>query len=87
LESSVARGIALRDELHAERDGLRNERDELHAERDGLRNERDGLLTERNGLISERDALRNLIDTWRRRLRWPLWVRRRLRELLSRRVS
>ncbi len=83
-----------RDELRAERDGLRaerhsltSERDELRAERDGLRaeydalrSERDALRSERDALRSERDALRHIIDTWRRRLRWPLWVRRKLRE-------
>ena len=78
---------AERDGLHAERDGLRAERDGLRAERDGLRAERDAVQSERDALQTERDALRNLIDTWRRRLRWPLWVRRRLRELFSRRAS
>jgi hypothetical protein len=52
--------------------GLRTERDALRAERDGLRAERDALQ-------GERDALRHIIDTWRRRLRWVLWVRRQLR--------
>ena len=92
--------ISERDGLLAERDGLRAQRDGLISERDGLISERDGLISERGGLLSERDGLRaerdalrnerdtlrNLIDTWRRLLRWPLWVRRSLREFLSKRI-
>jgi glycosyltransferase involved in cell wall biosynthesis len=69
-----------RDELRAERDRLTSERDELRAERDRLTSERDELHAECHALRSDRDALRHVIDTWRRRLRWPLWVRRKLRE-------
>ncbi len=66
--------------LKNDADGLRAERDRLTSERDELRAERDGLRTEYHALRSDRDALRHIIDTWRRRLRWPLWVRRKLRE-------
>jgi len=52
-------------------------RSHIITERDGLRAERDALKTERDGLL-------NLIEIWRRRLRWPLWVRARLRELFPR---
>lgn len=74
------------DALRAERDGLISDRDRVRAERDGLLGERDTLRAERDGLRNEQDTLRNLFETWRRRLRWPLWLRRRLRELLSRRM-
>jgi FtsZ-binding cell division protein ZapB len=69
-----------RDALRAERDTLKGERDALRAERDTLKGERDALRAERDTLKSERDVLQNIVDTWRRRLRWLLWVRRRLRE-------
>ena len=79
--------LSERDGLRAERDALQSERDGLRAERDTLQSERDGLRAERDTLQIERDALRHTIDTWRRRLRWALWVRRRLRELLARHMT
>jgi hypothetical protein len=56
----------------------------LRAERDALRAEHEGLRAERDTLQNDRDALQHIIDTWRRQLRWPLWIRRRLREFFSR---
>lgn len=59
----------------------------LFVGRDALRAERDALKSEGHALRAERDELRVLIDTWHLRLRWPLWVRRRLREFLSKRMT
>ncbi len=87
LEREHAALTSERDVLKRDREVLQIERDTLRSDCDVLRVERDALKAERDALRNERDTLRNLIETWRRRLRWPLWLRRRLRELLSKRMT
>jgi len=75
------------DSLVAKYEALENNADGPRAERERLRTERDALRAERDALRSDRDALRHVIDAWRRRLRWPLWVRRQLREFWAKRMT
>ncbi len=66
--------------INAERESLVAKYEALEIDADGLRAERDELRAQYDALRSDRDALRHIIDTWRRRLRWPLWIRRQLRK-------
>jgi hypothetical protein len=88
VDPAVWRAVnAERDSLVAKYEALENNADGPRAERERLRTERDALRAERDALRSDRDALRHVIDAWRRRLRWPLWVRRQLREFWAKRMT
>ena len=78
--------LYVRSDVFAKLDRNRVERDTLKSERDVLSADRDALKTERDTLRAERDALRKVINTWERRLRWPLWISRRVRESALRRI-